>query len=478
MNKVVFLTAIVSFLFLDVNAQNSKCQNQLLCPIGFTKDRFLEGRINPYLEYRKPEFNISVPQSLEFQEKLPYEKLLQSGLNSLLLEYKNYYGTVKSSSYLLFGLGNFNSFDQEILDFLNQKVFSNQKVLLSIFDWIRPYYEKIFNELTVEEQNLMYSKLQQAEKYVEFVLIEKNEEKFNQWLSSNSIEKDEKLLGFFNRRISKKQWSVNDCMFWIKKVKSAFPSIKDEKVLASHYQIIQTIENGLQIVCNHVGNYFIVANQGNQPLSKGFKYVSYDDNDRCFLLFEKQNSEFTTKYFLNENGILELPQDPSWRNWMKLTNVLYFIEKENEDGQLKKEVINIQNQKILYSDFKILQSKANGKYFEIVQNDNSVTVINKDGVVINNQPIIVDLVPVVMENFEIIDFYQPKIQYSNDGKFLIIENSKSKFGMIDENGQEVLPFKYEQILFSDDGKFLKVWKNIKSTYREYSIEQKRFMPSK
>jgi len=477
--KSIFLLSGFLMLLNQGYSQSDSCQNPLLCPQGITRGKSLEGAFGPYLEYRQPDYQISIPRELGYQNNLPYHDLLQSGLNSLLLEYKNYHGDVTASSYLIFSYGNYHPFKKEILDFLNQNVFGNRKILLTIFDWINPYYQRVFQELTVEEQKILYSKSKQAEQYVQLVMKEKNYEKFEQWLLENDEKKDEKLVGFFERRVQKKQWTLADCEFWVKKVKDSFPKMKDEKLVSSHYQVIQNIENGIQIVTNHLGYYFITADQQNQVLTKEQNFIQYQPFDRSFLIFERMNHRYSTKCYLDENNVLEFPIDPSWSDWRWLSENLIYAEKESDEEPLTKLLFDTKNSKVLFTDFGFLIPSFNGKFLELIQQDGHLKLLNSDGIELTKQELVIQITTVIDPiSYEKEEIFIPIIHYSMDGKFLIIENSKAKFGMMDENGIEILPFKYEKLAFSEDSKMVLVWKKLNATPQSYSLEKKQFLPSK
>lgn len=477
--KPFFLLTGFLLLFNHGYSQSDSCNNPMLCPIGITNGNSLEGALGSYLEYRQPDYHISVPSNFYFQDKLPYQNLLQAGLNSLFFEYKNYHGEVTESSYLIFGYGNYNPFKSEILDFLNQNVFGNRKILLTIFDWVLPYYQNVFQELTVEEQKILYNKSKQAEQYVQLVMKEKNKEKFEQWLLENGEKKDEKLVGFFERRVQKKQWTLADCEFWVKKVKDSFPKMKDEKLVSSHYQVIKDIENGIQIVTNHLGDYFITADQQNRVLTKEQKFIQYQPNDRSFLIYERMSNSNSTKYYLDENNVLVAPKDPSWKDWGRVTKNLIYAEKESDEGPNTKMLIHSKNSKILFTNFQFIFPRLDGKFIEVIQPDNHLKLLNYDGLELTKQELVIQITTVIDPiSYEKEEIFIPIILYSMDGKFLIIENSKAKFGMIDENGIEILPFKYEKLEFSEGGKLVMVWKKLNATPQSYSLEKKQFLPSK
>lgn len=270
------LTICFILLFLCGQAQP-----YLLRPEGFSREGIttycLEGKSEPYLKYKDPPLSITVPADLPFQKAVPYRDLLKSGLKSMLLEYKNYSGSILSS-YWIFALGNYNMLSESTLSVMNQWFFPNQPLLRKIYGWLQPYYLKVFEAMTVEEQQALARQLSSCEKYIQFVWKRRNEIGYRQWLNEQMLEEDTKLTGFLARRINKKQWSVSDCEYWIDRLKQDFLThLKDEKLAASHYQLIERLNSNLVIAVDHVGHYFIL-NSGYQPLTEPFVWIRRSAN--------------------------------------------------------------------------------------------------------------------------------------------------------------------------------------------------------
>jgi len=204
-------------------------------------------------------------------------------IKSMMLEYKNYKSNSVITAYAIFALGNYSVITESLLTIINELILPNQLFLKSIYEWIKPAYVKTFNSLTAEEQELLLGKLHLAENFVQFVLIEKNENKYNQWINSMKIKNriigdeetydDEKIKGFFKRRIDKKQWTTKDCMFWILQLKNDFtPLLKNKEIASSHFQFIKQIDTKHSIVVNHIGYYFVVNRDFDVETKKPYAY--------------------------------------------------------------------------------------------------------------------------------------------------------------------------------------------------------------
>lgn len=236
--KSYFLFALVLLKLELLSSHAASTCPSFIVPKGFSSDgdytSYLEGGSTPYLVYNIQDFNIVVQDTLPYANQISYRELLLSGIKSMLFEYKNYKGQDNLTAYSVFALGNYTVITPELLTVLNELVFPNQGFLKSIYEWAKPYYEKVFEVLTYEEQAVLVQKIKLADKYVTYVLEEKNLQKYKDWLIINGVEEDIKITGFVQRRVDKGQWTVSDCRFWVNEIKRDFlPRFKSVNEIAS-----------------------------------------------------------------------------------------------------------------------------------------------------------------------------------------------------------------------------------------------------
>lgn len=282
---------LVVFLFLinisSVFSQNLDSDIFTIKPKRFSIYETPNGEIGyclsgsgPYVMYDKPGFEVNIPENLPKKQKIPYTKLLFSGIHSLLYEYKNYDGRFPKTSLSVFALGNYSVLSDEVLEILNKSILPNRGYLETIYQWVKPYYIKTFNSLTYKEQKTLLIKLDMAERFVLNVLKEKNEKKYEQWLEVNGYESDEKLVNFLQRRIDKKQWKIADCDYWINEIKVQFtPLLKNKNILNSHYQFIGDINDKYMITCNHNARYVIMDKQYNKLFEDDFSLIQLEEEN-------------------------------------------------------------------------------------------------------------------------------------------------------------------------------------------------------
>ena len=122
--------------------------------------------IGDYVEYKRPFFDVNVPEALPEKNAISYAELLFSSIHSLLYEYKNYDGQFNLTAYSIFALGNYQGLKNESLKVLNETIFPNKKYLEMIYQWVNPYIVKTFNSLTYKEQKRLLVILSMAERYV------------------------------------------------------------------------------------------------------------------------------------------------------------------------------------------------------------------------------------------------------------------------------------------------------------------------
>ena len=258
--------------------------------------------IGDYVEYKRPFFDVNVPEALPEKNAISYAELLFSSIHSLLYEYKNYDGQFNLTAYSIFALGNYQELKNESLKVLNETIFPNKKYLEMIYQWVNPYIVKTFNSLTYKEQKRLLVILNMAERYVLNVIKEKNTTKYNQWLKANGYEYDDKLVGFLQRRIDKKQWKIEDCQYWLNVIKNKFtPLLKDKNQLKSHYQVTDIINDKYMIACDHIAYYYILDKQYNKVFKDKFRLIQFNGPDELLAYPEIDYDKFQ-KFNINNQG--------------------------------------------------------------------------------------------------------------------------------------------------------------------------------
>jgi hypothetical protein len=258
--------------------------------------------IGDYVEYKRPFFDVNVPEALPEKNAISYAELLFSSIHSLLYEYKNYDGQFNLTAYSIFALGNYQGLKNESLKVLNETIFPNKKYLEMIYQWVNPYIVKTFNSLTYKEQKRLLVILSMAERYVLNVMKEKNTTKYNQWLKANGYEYDDKLVGFLQRRIDKKQWKIEDCQYWLNVIKNKFtPLLKDKNQLKSHYQVTDIINDKYMIACDHIAYYYILDKQYNKVFKDKFRLIQFNGPDELLAYPEIDYDKFQ-KFNINNQG--------------------------------------------------------------------------------------------------------------------------------------------------------------------------------
>jgi hypothetical protein len=258
--------------------------------------------IGDYVEYKRPFFDVNVPEALPEKNAISYAELLFSSIHSLLYEYKNYDGQFNLTAYSIFALGNYQGLKNESLKVLNETIFPNKKYLEMIYQWVNPYIVKTFNSLTYKEQKRLLVILSMAERYVLNVMKEKNTTKYNQWLKANGYEYDDKLVGFLQRRIDKKQWKIEDCQYWLNVIKNKFtPLLKDKNQLKSHYQVTDIINDKYMIACDHIAYYYILDKQYNKVFKDKFRLIQFNGPDELLAYPEIDYDKFQ-KFNINKQG--------------------------------------------------------------------------------------------------------------------------------------------------------------------------------
>lgn len=259
-----------------------------------------------YVEYKRPFFDLIVPETIPEKNLIEYETLLFSSIHSLLYEYKNYDGQFNLTAYSVFALGNYHRLGRVTLEILNESILPNKNYLEMIYQWAKPYLVKTFNSLTYKEQKRLVVKLTMADRYVLNVMKEKNTAKYNQWLMASGYEYDEKLVGFLQRRIDKKQWKLEDCQYWINVLKTQFaPLLKDKNQLKSHYQVTDIINDKYMIACDHIAYYYILDKNYNKVFKDKFRLIQFNGPNEL-LAYRGLDYDNFQKFNINAQGEIKM----------------------------------------------------------------------------------------------------------------------------------------------------------------------------
>ena len=273
--KICMLIVLSNMVF----AQENYFDNYEIRCMGSSDDDngtyYLSGGTSPYMIFNYVDMKKEPGPDLPVYKELNYEKILNGGLNSFLFENK-YYGDL--SYYSLFGWGNFSVMGNEVLKLANEVFFPNRKLLNSVYAYYVPEYKKAFTKLTVPEQSLYLSKLDMAEKFVKFVLQEKNREMYETWLKKNNLKHDHYITEFMERRVRKGQWKVADCNYWIKKVRKDFEPLKKNPNIKAYYFYEQTnLGDSMLLLIDHECNQFFSDMAYNRCDEKNYQVVKFED---------------------------------------------------------------------------------------------------------------------------------------------------------------------------------------------------------
>jgi hypothetical protein len=320
--KKIIALVLMALCTLNLDAQGEKYKIRRIGPIYDTSipiydntiDRYyvphimLEGGSSYSQVFQDPDIKVVEPVDLPKIDNVDYKDLLVGGIKSLLFEYKNYKGT-ELLYYSIFGQGNYcdDCKKESLLSYMNKTLFPNQELLSQTYNWLKPYYQNAFNSITVEEQKALLQKLDIAEMYINTVQAKQDTLAFTTWLVTNKIEQNyelEKVTGFLNRRIMKKQWTIDDCRFWINRLKLDFlPLLKSDADPISHIQITDTINANLFIAINHLGAYGIYDNKFMPLVEPKFSFFQKaEDNSTVFGYTNLPNSFIGELFEIDKEG--------------------------------------------------------------------------------------------------------------------------------------------------------------------------------
>lgn len=444
-------------LFLSrVNGADTASFRPDLKPIGFISSNHLMlgfiGTDNT-IEYETPSIKIAKSPDVLPSLGINYDELLMSGIKSLLFEYKNYRGGDHLSSYSVFANGNYSVIDEKLLGIANKYLFRNRTLLNQLYKWALPSYREAFQLLTYEEQHMQQKNLEVAEKFIELVLKQKNRKAFNAWLRKKGVEEDEKITGFLKRRILKKQWTIDDCTYWLARIKKdIMPLMKDPGKGSSHYQNIEKINEKLYMAVDGKGYYFMV-NEKYKPLTYGYAYIIQQGDSLIAMRSDSDDDSYIysiSEY--NQTGTFKLLPFPEWNTYTPITDSSGIFTSMYKSGiydeKNKKYILDnctfIRN--VAHSPY-VIAKKMYGDYPEGKEHEATHYLLyNFNGQKLSDEAVYVE---------EQMDYATDKKDYiyyvttSPDGRVVAFVNEAKKAGVIDSSGKVIASFKYEWVDFSD-----------------------------
>lgn len=447
----------ILILFLSrVYANDTSSFRAALKPIGFIdSDHLMEGFIgsNSTIEYETPSIEIKKSPDILPALQINYTDLLMSGIKSLLFEYKNYRGGDHLSSYSVFANGNYSVIDEKLLGIANKYLFRNRTLLNQLYKWALPSYREAFQLLTYEEQHMQQKNLEVAEKFIELVLKQKNRKAFNAWLRKKGVEEDEKITGFLKRRILKKQWTIDDCSYWLARIKKdIMPLMKDPGKGSSHYQNIEKINEKLYMAVDGKGYYFMV-NEKYKPLTYGYAYIIQQGDSLIAMRSDSDDDSYIysiSEY--NQNGTFKLLPFPEWNTYTPITDSSGIFTSRRKSGiydqKNKKYILDnctfIRN--VAHSPY-VIAKKMYGDYPEGKEHEaRHYLLYNYNGQKLTDEAVYV-YEEMDYSTDEIVCTYN--VATSPDGKIIAFVNEDKKAGLIDSSGKLVASFQYEWVDFSE-----------------------------
>jgi len=470
MKSQVFLVGLSVFCALGFKALAQSTEevkiSKWLKPIGLSQWRqyeygayntyreYLLGDDDGYVKYEWVSLNLTVPRKFPKKKEIPYVQLVESGVQSLLLEYKNYRGKVTSAWYWLLAMGNYCKMTPQLLKWANDKLFPDQDLLKAIYQWVLPTYRCVFEDLTYEEQVLITGKLEAARQYVLIACQEKSLKRYKLWLKEHQMEFDEKWCGFFNRRLQKKQWTIEDCLFWIQQVERDLPAIKSKDQASAHYQIIQKINAHYMIGCDAKGNYYLLDG-GYKVISNAYAFIKVLDNDDIAMYESIEDLVPYHYYFEESDGSLIKPYLSSWKRWRWASDSsLTYLD------QVGMGIYFIHSGRTICTGSKIIVPYEHFGIFGVMKEQDgqrSVHFYNNDGVELFSDQEFgwYDFRELYGDNpsgWEEWDYLSPPASFSslNDFNYLQITNSERHEALIGYRGRVLLPFEYDSIRTTTD----------------------------
>lgn len=419
-----------------------------------TYREYLLGIDDGYVKYELPSLDLTVPKNFPKRKEIPYVQLVESGVQSLLFEYKNYEGQVTSAWYLLLAMGNYSKITPQLLEWVNAKIFPDQDLLKSIYQWLLPTYRSVFEDLTYEEQLLITAKLESARQFVLLACQQKSLKQYKLWLKEHQMSYDEKWCGFFSRRLQKKQWTIKDCLFWIDQIESDLPAIKPKNQASSHYQIIQKINENYMIGCDAKGNYYLLDGSCKE-LSEAYDFIKVINNDDIAMYVSIDDLEPYHLYIDQTDGTLIKPYLSSWKSWRWVNDSCVTYRDKQGMG-----VYYIQSGRKICSESELIIPYDHYGIFGVFTEQDgqrSVKFYDANGVErFSDQEFgWYDLRWLFGgEGSELaeLDYLSPPASFIpvNDHRYLAITNKEGRKGLLGYGGKVLLPFEYDSLSVTDD----------------------------
>jgi hypothetical protein len=468
------LSILLAFLFFaaEIFAADSTNAKIIFKPIGFRpNNQMLEGGFSSDISliYETPCRNITEPSAKLNRIPLPWRSLLNSGISSLLFEHKNYPEYKEISSYTLFANGNYSVINQKTLSIANKFLFGHKIILNEIYRWALPYYQEAFSLLSTEEQQELFQQLEIAEKYISVSIKHQSVSNYENWLKEKKITEDEKIIGFLKRRCMKKQWTLNDCRYWLTKIRKDFsPLLKNSQESASHYQLIEKVLPNLLVVCNHQGDFYITDSQYHLLDSQSFRFIVKKKNELNAYRTKIEN-DFRVYHlqFHKDFGYLEKYPTPHWNHYSTVNDSLWqFYTTEYTgiyDNIKKRTIIDSCKTLTVYEDASIFIAESTHTavdtfydIYGIKQIRPTLTstghlIYSIDGKMISNMEVLSIPYDIYDENGNTVSNKQVYSFYmTDDYQFFIFRNNHEKVGVINRLGNIIIPFQYRQIDISED----------------------------
>ena len=480
--KRLQILLVITFAF-TVNVFSADTTSRVVFkPTGFRPtNQLLEGSYSQEgLLYETPCKSIISPSSRISSINLDWKRLLNSGVSSLLFEHKNYPNDRQISSYSIFANGNYSIMNEGTLNTLNSVVLGNQFLLKQIYYWITPYYKNTFSLLTVEEQQMIRNDLCVAELYINYVLEKKQYNQYRALLISNHLKEDEKITGFLKRRINKKQWTINDCKYWISRIKKDVESLQKNSVQkSSHYQVTDKVSKDLFVVTNWKGDFTLVNNKFKPLIKETYKLI-LRRGDSLYAYRSAENNDFRIykiNFSAKENSTHFFPKK-NWNSYYSISDTTYYFTTNRLSGIYDHK----HNRYIIDSCSSICFDDQNAGFFA----DRFFTKgIDEYGLpeFANTGFLYYDFngKKICDQSFEAIEFMtwddngnylikkRLSIERSSDNKIMVLENVNHQHGAIDINGKIIVPFNYDSIDLSNYPKSIKALMN-NGEEKIYTIE--------
>jgi hypothetical protein len=240
--------------------------------------------------------------------------------------------------------------------------------------------------MTYEEQAHYLDEIDFVESYVQFVLIQKNENAYQNWLMKNKKKDDFRLCGFLNRRVKKGQWKIQDCKYWIDRVRKDFsPLLKNKTQGLNHYQIVEALNENCMMAMNHEGYFTVIQEDATDLTFEKYTHMKKIDEHRvvagvefslkyrdtldlrdiplhgCFI---HRVSNFEPNYTVFEDSIC-LYTDHEWIQSYETDEKIYLYK-----------LYDFKNKKVIEDRIKFIFYDNSGNYIYLVREDDVIQMYN------------------------------------------------------------------------------------------------------